>query len=131
MNYPLLAFGIVSVVGLGFLGWFLRGALFSISGLAAQHAKIYAIAYVKGGALILIAAFASFEQAYWALDEAFRNSMGWAPYVIFFSKPVTGALAVLVAFLDRSTQRATEEGQAAGLLPKPATTPPFASPTPP
>ncbi len=124
MNYPLLTFGIVCAILLGFLGWFLRGALFSISSTAASHAARYSVSYVKGGSLIMIAAFAAFEQAYWALDPPFRDSMPWAAYVIFFSKPVTGGLAVLVAFLDRSTQRADETQ-------KNATNPPFAAPTTP
>lgn len=113
MNYPLITFTVIAGVLIVLLGWFLRGALFSISSIASQHAKIYAIAYVKGGALILIASFASFEQAYWALDEAFRATLAWAPYAIFFSKPITGGLAVLVAFLDRSSQRASEDAEKA------------------
>lgn len=122
MNYSLVVFAVTIVAVASFVGYFLRGAIFSISNVAASHAKTYALAYVKGGSLILIASFASFEQAYWALDPPFRDSMTWAPYMIFFSKPITGGLAVLVAFLDRSTQRATEEAgkaTAAPFAPKP------------
>lgn len=109
MNYPLITFTAISLVFFVLAGYFLRGALFSISSVATSHARVYATAYVKGGALVMIAACASFEQAYWALDEGFRLSMTWAPYAILFSKPLTGGLAVLVAFLDRSTQHATEK----------------------
>lgn len=111
MNYPFIAFVVVMIVVISAIVYFLRGAMFSITTVAASHAKTYALAYVKGGALITIAACASFQQAYYALDEAFRSTMPWAPYVIFFSTPITGGLAVFVAFLDRSTQRATEDAE--------------------
>lgn len=126
MNHSLLAFTAIMLCVMGLIGYFLRGALFSITSVAALHARIYAVAYVKGASLVYIAATAAFESAYWALDEGFRAGVGWAPYVIFFNKPISGGLAVLVAFLDRSTQRATEDAA------KPLTNPPFpVPPTPP
>lgn len=126
MNYPLITFSVIGFTVLVLIGYFLRGALFSISSVAADHAKTYALPYVKGGSLIMIAAFAAFEQAYWALDENYRKTMEWAVYFIFFSKPITGGLAVLVAFLDRSTQKATEEAERA----KTGNTPPPFVPKP-
>lgn len=127
MNSPLIAFSASVVVVLSLVIFFLRGALFSISSVAAAHAKAYALPYVKGGSLIMIAAFAAFEQAFWALDEPTRATMVWAVYFIFFSKPITGGLAVLVAFLDRSTQKATDEAKEE----KAKSTPPFLNPPPP
>lgn len=106
---------------LALIVWFLRGALLGISSTAAEHAKTYAVAYVKGGALIFIAAGTAFDQGFSSLSASLQASMPWAPYAIFFWKPVAAGLAVLVAFLDRSIVRAKEE--------KAATTPPYIQPT--
>lgn len=127
MNSPFYWFLGITLTLLGGIGYFLRGALFSISTIAAQHAKIYAVAYVKGGALIAIAAGGAFGTGYQALPPPMQASMPWAPYVIFFWLPISAGLAVLVAFLDRSAQTATKDAQAVGLLPPAA---PLALPNP-
>lgn len=121
MNGPLIGFLVSLAVILGVIGYFLRGVLWSISTLAAQHAATFSVAYVKGGALMFIAASTAFGSGYNSLDAAMKASMPWAPYVIFFCLPLSAGLSVLVAFLDRSGQRASEE-QAAK---KAATNPPF------
>lgn len=109
MNASLAIFVGITCIILGGLGYFFRNTFSNIETIASEHAKIYAVAYVKGGALILIAAGAAFDTGFQALSPAFQATMTWAPYAIFFWKPIAGGLAVLVAFLDRSTQRASEE----------------------
>lgn len=105
------------------MGYFLRATLSSVATVASIHAKIYAVAYVKGGALMLIAAGAAFDTGFAALPQAVQASMPWAIYVIFFWKPIAAGLSVLVAFLDRSTQRAAEDSKGANT--------PFATTIPP
>lgn len=108
MSFSLLSFLAVLLLILGGAGWFFRRTLETLSDSAAQHAKLYAVSYIKGTALISIAAGAAFDQAFQSLSPIMQASMLWAPYVIFFWKPIAGGLAVLVAFLDRSFQRANE-----------------------
>ena len=126
MNEYLIAFLIIGSAILGGLGYFLRGALFSISSVASSHAKTYAVAYIKGGSLILITAGAAFGTAYSALPATMQATLPWAPYAIFFWQPITAGLGVLVAFLDRSAQTASKEAEAE----KAKTVPPFNSPAP-
>jgi hypothetical protein len=95
-------------VGLAAVIYVFRGTWNSIANEMADHAKTYAIAYTVGGALIFIAAGTQFEQSYYALDGKMQDSMPWAPYVVFFWKPVAAGLTTLVAFLNRSIERAQE-----------------------
>ena len=74
---------------------------------ASEHAQTYAVAYVKGGILMGIAMIASFDEAFHPLTKAQAENLAWWDWAILFMKPISAAFAVLVAFLDRSTQRAT------------------------
>ncbi len=109
MNQPVFIFFVIVGAIAAFTGWFFRGALFSVSSTAAEHAKIYAVAYITGGSLILIAAIQALASAWMLLPDEMKSAMPWVPYVIFFLSPIQAGLAVLVAFLNRSTQRAGEE----------------------
>lgn len=113
MNEYLIAFIAISLSILAGVCYFLRGTIQGITSTAAAHAKTYSVAYVKGGALILIAAGAAFETGYQTLAAPIQNTLQWAPYAIFFWKPIAAGLAVLVAFLDRSAQNATKEAEVA------------------
>lgn len=104
------------------VGYFLRGALFSVTSVAAQHASKYAIAYVKGSALIIIAMLAAFEQAFQPLTAELAARLSWWDWAILFFKPIAAGFAVLVAFLDKSASTATQ--------PAGTTTPPFPVSTP-
>lgn len=121
--FVFLAF-ILAVIGLGLL--LLRSSLGkSIGEAAATHAKTYATAYVKGTVLMLIAMIGSFEEAFRTLTSAAAAALPWWGWAILFLKPISAACAVLVAFLDKSIQRATEAKEAA--LSK--STPPFSIPS--
>lgn len=120
MVTPVIAFSCGFVVILIGAIWFLRGAIFAVTSQAAEHAKTYAIAYVKGGALVAIAMLAAFEQAFHPLTTEMALKLAWWDWAILFFKPLAAGLAVIVAFLDRSVTRAKEE--------KAATTPPFVQP---
>jgi len=111
-NAPLYAFCALVVVILTAIGYFMRSALTSISTQAGVHAKRYSIAYIKGACLMFIGAGVTFDQAFYALNDAVQATMPWAPYVIFFWKPMAAAATVLVGFLDRSSQTATAEAKA-------------------
>ena len=117
----------IALAVLAGMGYFLRATLSSVASVASIHAKIYALAYVKGGALMLIAAGAAFDTGFAALSQTVQQSMPWAIYVIFFWKPIAAALSVLVAFLDRSSQRA-DEGSSKATAPFATTTPPLTPP---
>ena len=108
------------------IGYFLRATLSAVATVASIHAKTFAVAYVKSGSLMFIAASGAFATGYSALPPALQGSMPWAPYAVFFMMPMTAALSVLVAFLDRSAQRAGEEKTASS-----STTAPFATTSPP
>lgn len=124
IDSPLVAFSVIFIVLFALAGYFLRGALFSITSVAAQHAKIYAVAYVKGGALILLAMFAAFEKSFQPLTSEHAAVLAWWDWAILFLSPITAGLAVLVAFLDKSKDRAD---QVAATM----STPPFQSSPPP
>lgn len=89
------------VVIFSVVGYFLRSTIRELSTAAALNARAHAVAYFRSGALMAIAAGASFETAYQAVSPAMQATMSWAPYVIFYWKPITAALAILVAVLDR------------------------------
>lgn len=105
---PLYWFIATLLVPLAVFGWVLRSTIQELANQAKEHAKNYAIAYVKFGALAYISASTAFCQAYAALPAGMQSTMPWAPYFIFFSQPAIAGLGVLVAFLDRSVQRADE-----------------------
>lgn len=123
-NYPAIAFWIFVAAAVGLIVaavFFLRSAIgASIITAASAHARIYAVAYVKGAVLILIAMISSFDEAFHPLTVEQAASLAWWDWAILFLKPVAAGCAVLVAFLDRSTQRATEAASGATRAPFPA-----------
>lgn len=123
MSQPLIVFAACVLLMLAALGYFLRGALFSISTQAAAHAKTYAVAYVKGGALITLAMLAAFDESFRTLTREAALALPWWGWALLFFKPIAAGLAVLVAFLDRSTQRAEQ-------IKTGNTIPPFTPPPP-
>jgi hypothetical protein len=116
MNYPIdsstIAFvafvsAIVGVCVLAVL--FIRSAIgASIVGAASAHARQYAVSYVKGALLMAIASIGAFKETFHAVTEDMTSKWSWFDWVISFSNPVAAAFAVLVAFLDQSTKRATD-----------------------
>lgn len=103
MDSPLIIFA-ASFLAIALLLWFfLRDALKSIATQAKVHAQTFALAYVKGGALIIIAMLSSFEQAFQPLTAEMATHLSWWDWAILFFKPIAAGFAVLVAFLDKST----------------------------
>lgn len=105
---PFYAFIGLLLVTVGSVGWFLRDTIRDLRHYAERHAKTYAVAYVKGGALVLIAAGASFDETFKGMTKAAAVELPWWAWVSLFWKPIGAGLAVIVAFLDRSAQRASE-----------------------
>lgn len=124
MNSPFLLFSSACLISAAFIGWFFRGALSSLRGIASDHAKTYAVAYVKGGCLVLIAMGSAFKETFQPLTIEQANRMEWWDWAIAFFSPLLAGLAVLAAFLDRSTQRASED-KASEDKAKALTAPPF------
>ncbi len=108
MNTSLYTFLALVLTIVGGSAWFFRGTLAELGNAAKDHAKLYAVAYAKGGALILIATGASFDETFKSLTKMEAMDLPWWIWVSLFWKPIGAGLAVLVAFLDRSVQRALE-----------------------
>lgn len=83
--------------------YFGRGVIRTLLEAAKAHAAAYAPAYVKGGALVLIAMLAAFEQAFQPLTVEQAAHLAWWDWAIRFFKPIAAGLAVVVAFFDRSS----------------------------
>lgn len=108
MSYPLIVFASIFLVMVIGLVYFLRGALFSITTVAAQHAKIYAVSYVKGSCLVLISMGSTFKETWQPVTLAQAQTFQWWDYVIKFEAPLLAGLSVLAAFLDSSKNKADE-----------------------
>lgn len=102
MEPELVIFLCLVAVIVGGLGLFLRSALAEVAAAAGVHAKTYAAAYVKGGALVLMAMIAAFDQAFTPLTVETAKALSWWGWAILFFKPVAAGLAVVVAFLDKT-----------------------------
>lgn len=102
METALLVFvGFVAII-LVILYIALRRAIASVLEQVGSHAKTYSLAYVKGGALILVTMLASFKESFHALTFEMAEKLAWWDWAILFFGPIASGLAVLVAFLDRS-----------------------------
>lgn len=88
--------------------WVFRATFRSLIDQAAQHSKTYATAYIKAGCLILITMGNTFKETFQPLTVEMVKSFAWWDWVIKLGAPILAGLAVLVAFLDRSMQRADE-----------------------
>lgn len=106
LDSPLAWFIAVLLIGALLLSLFLHGAVSNIKNVIAEHAKIYAISYIKGGCLILIAVGTGFKETFGPITTAQAATFAWWDWVIKFSAPILAGLAVLAAFLDQSVQRA-------------------------
>lgn len=106
MSTPFTWFLIV-MLSVALLLWlFLRDAVNNIKNVIAEHAKVYFVAYVKGGGLIALAMIAGFKEAFQPVTAAMADKFEWWDWAIKFSAPLAGGIAVLVAFLDQSKARA-------------------------
>lgn len=101
-----LAFLFCFLVIVGGIGWLLRGAVGSIATQAAEHAKTFAAAYVKCTALVALAMGGVFVETFSTLSQETAARMAWWGWAVLMWKPLAAGLAVLVAFLDQSAQRA-------------------------
>lgn len=97
------------VVVWGSLLWFLRGVMAELSKQATSHAKLYAAAYAKGGALIAIAVFTSFGETFEKLSSDVAVVLPWWSWLSMFFQPVIAGLAVYVAFVDSTVKKIKDE----------------------
>lgn len=109
MNSPLIWFIVVLCAVWIPLAWLTRNALREISQQAAHHAKQYAAAYAKGGALMAIAAMTSYDETFSKLSVDVAAVLPWWHWLALYFKPIVAMLAVLVAFLDGSVQKSKEQ----------------------
>ncbi len=106
---PLHWFLLFVVIIWGAILWFLRGALAELSKQAASHAKLYAPAYAKGGALIAIAVFTSFGETFAKLSPDVASVLSWWSWLALFLQPVIAGLAVYVAFVDGTVKKIRDD----------------------
>lgn len=119
MNNSLYAFlGLALTIIAGGV-WFFRATIRDLQKLAAQHARQYAVAYIKGGALVAIAVGAAFDETFKDLTHELAAAMPWWGWATLFWKPIGAGLAVIVAFLDRSAQHATDKNTQASTTQSP------------
>lgn len=123
-NAPFIAFILLLVLIAFGSVWFFKDTLKELRDLAAQHVGAYAIVYVKGGTLILIAVGTSFKEVFQPITAAQASNFAWWDWVIKFSAPIISGLAVLAAFLDRSAATAQVKQKVKDDGPAPAATPP-------
>lgn len=115
---PLYVFLLIMALLFASTYYLLRGTVNELRQSAAEHARAYAVVYVKGSALVMLAMFSSFDESFRPLTREVADKQAWWDWAILFSKPMAAGLAVVVAFLDRSAERAREK-----------TNPPFVGPT--
>jgi hypothetical protein len=116
-NNPFVWFLIFVFVVWGAVFIFMRPVLATLSKQAAEHAKLYAAAYVKGSALVAIAVLTSFGETFKALSPDVAAILPWWSWLDLFFKPIVAGLAVYVAFVDGTMKKIRDER--AGEDPKP------------
>ena len=109
MNATLVIFALLSVSFFGGIAWMLRGTWSVLATQAQVHAATYALSYMKGAALILIASGACFTETFGNLTPTEAAAWAWWDWAVAFWKPVAAGLATMVAFLDQSMGRAKDE----------------------
>lgn len=109
MNLYLAIFLAIVLTVAGLAGYLLRGTWAELAKQAQLHAAAYAVSYLKGTALILIAGGACFTETFGSLTAAEAASWQWWDWMVAFWKPVAAALACMVAFLDQSASAAKRE----------------------
>lgn len=102
MDSPFIAFLALILVFVFAALWFFRTTLKNLADTAAEHSKVYALPYVKGGILVAIAVGNTFKEVFQPLTKAMVDNFAWYDWVIKFSAPLLAGLAVAAAFLDRS-----------------------------
>lgn len=110
-NAPFIAFVLLLVFLVMGSVWFFKDTLKELRELAKEHVGSYAIVYVKGGTLILIAVGTSFKEVFQPITALQADNFAWWDWVIKFSAPIISGLAVLAAFLDRSAATAKQNQQ--------------------
>ena len=113
MNSPILWFIVVFCAFWLPFAWLARKTIEQIASHAAFHAKQYAAAYAKGGALMAIAAMTSYDETFSKLSTDVAEVLPWWHWLALYFKPVVAMLAVLVAFLDGTVQRSGDKRDAA------------------
>lgn len=86
--------------------WAFRDTFRSLIDQAAEHSKAYAMAYFKAACLILITMGNTFKETFQPLTAEMMSQFMWSDWVIKLGAPILAGLAVMVAFLDRSMERA-------------------------
>lgn len=109
MSHPFVWFLIFCTVVWGSILYFARGAIDHMSRQFSAHAKSYAPAYARGGALIAIAALSSFIEVFEKLSSDMAVNLPWWMWLAMFAKPVLSALTVFAAFLDTTVKRISDE----------------------
>jgi len=109
MNSPLVWFIVVLCAVWIPLAWLARKTIEELSRQAAHHAKTYASAYTKGGALMAIAALTAYDETFSKLSSDVAAVLPWWHWLALFFKPVVAMLAVLVAFIDGTVQRSNDK----------------------
>ena len=108
MLYPVICFcSSVLLLAIAVV-WMLRPVIKGIGDFAKTHAQLYAVAYLKGACLILLAMGGTFKETWQPITSAQTVNWAWWDWAIHFLAPLLSGLAVLSAFLDRSMQRADE-----------------------
>lgn len=120
----LIAFASAVLLLIVVFAWVFRATFKSLIDQAAQHSKTYATAYIKAGCLILITMGNTFKETFQPLTIEVVKSFAWWDWVIKLGAPILAGLAVLVAFLDRSMQRADEAKVAKPTVTNPPIPPP-------
>jgi len=109
MNHALTIFLLLLVTTVAGVAWMLRGTWRVLATQAQVHAATYALSYIKGAALILIASGACFTETFGNLTPTDAAGWQWWDWAVAFWKPVAAGLATMVAFLDNSMGRAKDE----------------------
>src|SRR5690242_4238949 len=81
-NAPFIAFLILLVLIAFGSVWFFKDTLKELRDLATKHVGSYAIVYVKGGTLILIAVGTSFKEVFQPITSTQAENFAWWDWVI-------------------------------------------------
>lgn len=106
---PFYWFLVFVAVVIGLLYAFAREAMRVLSKQAAVHAKLYAGAYARGGALVAIAVFTSFRETFQSLSPDVAAVLPWYSWLEKFLAPVIAGLAVFVAFQDGTVKKIRDQ----------------------
>lgn len=77
--------------------------------IMAEHARIYARAYVKATCLILLSSGTAFKETFANLTPAQAAAMTWWEWASMFWMPIAAGIGVILAFLDTSVAAAKDQ----------------------